>query len=517
MKIRSLLIGSVAAAGLSTGAFAADLGVLTSLDVCDALGLSGLTISSDTNCLQITGGVTYEFNWGDYRRSANFDYLPANPWADADDGTNDFPVKGNADGNPLAPTGEYTDYDTKWEAWLRVVGTADSDFGPAKAVIGIHEVDRYRMRDGGWTATDSAALDPVTGYAGVGINGDATNGVELNEAYVSVGDSTVLMAGLRKDGKDGSIGNFDDDTPFNYLGLFGSSVTSNGLLFKDGAPIFGGASIQVVSDLGNGVSVGVGLENIDNTDGSTIAGPEVMDGNYAGTLLGVVNYAGDSLTAHLTGGAIGVLDGHVDSWFAHAGATGTFDAFKLRAAGAYLRDDTGGADATFWHALISGQATFDMFTLALSGEYKSTDIAGDETNGWGIGGSIGAKVTDTIALNLGGRWFHTDATGSALGPYAGAEWDSWQIEAQLVASITETLKATAAVGVYGGDVVEASLDPAAPQYAAGTPALSGDDTAYYGSLGLDWAPGGDFTASIKGLATSEGAYKATFKAAKSFQ
>jgi hypothetical protein len=66
MKIRSLLLGSVAAAGLSTGAFAADLGVLTSLDVCDALGLSGLTISSDTNCLQITGEVKYNFNWGDY-------------------------------------------------------------------------------------------------------------------------------------------------------------------------------------------------------------------------------------------------------------------------------------------------------------------------------------------------------------------------------------------------------------------------------------------------------------------
>ena len=59
MNIRNLLLGSVAAAGLSTGAYAADLGVLTSLDVCDALGLSGLTISSDTNCLQITGEVKY--------------------------------------------------------------------------------------------------------------------------------------------------------------------------------------------------------------------------------------------------------------------------------------------------------------------------------------------------------------------------------------------------------------------------------------------------------------------------
>src|SRR5438034_7163487 len=69
MKIRSLLLGSIAAAGLATGAHAADLakGVMTSLDVCDSLGLSGLTISSDTNCLQITGGVSYQFVWGDYK------------------------------------------------------------------------------------------------------------------------------------------------------------------------------------------------------------------------------------------------------------------------------------------------------------------------------------------------------------------------------------------------------------------------------------------------------------------
>ena len=66
MKIRSLLLGSVAAAGIASSGYAADLGVVTSLDVCDELGLSGLTISSDDNCLVITGGVTFEYNIGDY-------------------------------------------------------------------------------------------------------------------------------------------------------------------------------------------------------------------------------------------------------------------------------------------------------------------------------------------------------------------------------------------------------------------------------------------------------------------
>lgn len=35
-----------------------------SLEVCDALGLSSITLSSDTNCLQISGEVKYEFSWG---------------------------------------------------------------------------------------------------------------------------------------------------------------------------------------------------------------------------------------------------------------------------------------------------------------------------------------------------------------------------------------------------------------------------------------------------------------------
>jgi hypothetical protein len=43
------------------------------LDICDRLGLSGLTISSDSDCLQISGEVRYEFQWGDYRGPADRD------------------------------------------------------------------------------------------------------------------------------------------------------------------------------------------------------------------------------------------------------------------------------------------------------------------------------------------------------------------------------------------------------------------------------------------------------------
>src|SRR3954465_7667151 len=70
MKIRSLLLGSAAIAGLATTGYAADLGVVTSLDVCDELGLSGLTISSDDNCLVITGNVSFEYDLGNYKGGA---------------------------------------------------------------------------------------------------------------------------------------------------------------------------------------------------------------------------------------------------------------------------------------------------------------------------------------------------------------------------------------------------------------------------------------------------------------
>src|SRR5690606_27753589 len=134
MKLKSLILGSVAAAGLSTAGFAADLGVLTSLDVCDALGLSGLTVSSDTNCLQLSGGVSYEFQWGDFNREISY--------ANTFDGARNSVVGGsytNAAGDKFE-----NDWESKVEAWLQAVGTADSDFGPAKATIRLKSVERYQ-------------------------------------------------------------------------------------------------------------------------------------------------------------------------------------------------------------------------------------------------------------------------------------------------------------------------------------------------------------------------------------
>jgi len=488
MKIRSLLLGSVAAAGLSTGAFAADLGVLTSLDVCDALGLSGLTISSDTNCLQITGEVKYEFRWGDFR---NDTVIGTTPLTD-----NEIDLFSSNHDDSAA----HYDWYSKVEAWLKFVATADSDIGPAKAVIKLKGVDENRYTG---TAGAGVGVGPLNPDAYVWDAHDDTGGVILDEAYVSIGDSTVLMVG-----KKGSIANFGDSIPFNFLSLFAVSEVDPGVLFdSDDDPLYlGGHVIQITSDLGNGLSVSLGLENLEAEGGnaavSVLQQARVRQG---GTVVGVLNYAGDGITAHLTAFAGGVLDGVVEEWGVHAGATGEFDAFKVRAAVGYFGiDDYYFGEYSQLHAMLSVAATFDIFTIALSGEYAMTDVedAGaqgsldvGQHSGFGIGGSIGAAVTDGVEINLGARWFSDEMEGAV------DNVDTIQVAAKVVADITETIKATGEVGAYFLDESSTVTD---------------DDTIYYGALEVAWAPGGGFTSSIKGEINSIG-QRITFKAGKTFE
>src|SRR5689334_5740901 len=139
MKIRSLLLGSAAIVGLSTAGYAADLGVVTSLDVCDELGLSGLTISSDDNCLQISGNVSFEYDFGDYKIGgiAHADHVYQSFFNNTG---NNYSVIDN-DGVLDSNQGDV-------DAWLKFVGTADSDFGPATATIKLISEDNKGLSDG---------------------------------------------------------------------------------------------------------------------------------------------------------------------------------------------------------------------------------------------------------------------------------------------------------------------------------------------------------------------------------
>jgi hypothetical protein len=304
--------------------------------------------------------------------------------------------------------------------------------------------------------------------------------VFLDEAYVSIGDTTVIMAG-----KKGSIMKKGDDEPLNWLGLFNSEDVDLGVGWGPWVEIGDkGHVIQVVSDLGNGISIGAGLENLNDSVYSE-----------AGTAVGVISYAGEGISAHATFAAAGVLDGDVEDWAVHAGFAGTFDAFKVVLAGAFSDDDILGSH---WNVLASASATFDIFTIAGSVEAASNEFW--DTNDFGAGASVSAAVSDGVTVNLGGRWYHTENNT------VGFEQDSWQVAASVAAAVTESITLTGEVGYVTQD---------APNFAP-VPVVLEDDI-FYGSAKLAWAPGGGYTSSIKATVNTADAYKIESEFKKTFE
>lgn len=450
MKVRSLLLGSVAAAGLATGgAYAADLGVLTSLDVCDNLGLSGLTISSDTNCLQITGEVKYKLTWGDYG-DETFGFTP--------DG--DITLSSNND--------DYNNWESRFDAWVKFTATSDSDFGPAKAVLKLKEVSDL---------STTASTTTVTGTTGTfstlvsSVGGSDTAGVILDEAYVSIGEGTVISAG-----KKGSLYNDGDDAPLSWLGLFNSSNVDAGVDVEGVSVDTGGAVIQITSDLGNGFSIGAGLEDLGLNNLKD--DPDTSDG---GTFVGVLAYSGDGISAHVSFAADGILAGEIDEWKVHSGFTGTFDNFKVVAAAAF-------DSSNYYNVLAGASVALDIFTLAADVEAAGGDES-DVGDYVGAGASVTAAVSDGVTVNVGGRW----------ASYYDGDYSTYQLAAGVTAALSETLKLTGEIGYISDDYYT-------------------DDDEFYGSGKLDWAPGGGtFTSSLKGTIFSDGAYKVESEFKKTFQ
>jgi len=491
MKIRSLLLGSVAAAGLSTGAFAADLGVATSLDICDTLAISGLTISSEANCLSITGGVDYRLRVGDFAASTVIVTNYNDTVSDLTPDTGAVAV-GEDEAN--------VDYQTRTRAFLRAVGTANSDFGPASATIRLRSIDETRFRNEGLTTTGQ---------------GDDTGGTPIiDEAFVSIGDTTVLTAGKRLSGVGGSVANINDDDALHGFSFFDDSIDGGGIVIDGDDRRLGNSVIQATTDLGNGIGVRVGLENLDGYTGT--GATQFGSGNNgaaAGTLVGVLDYKGENVTAHATGIAYGVLDGTVEAYAAHVGATGTFENFQVRAAVSYDSNYkpytvfannvvgnglTAATDFSVLHGIVSGLATFDIFKIGATAQAARQDFDnGDSFTDYELSGSGSVTVTEGVTLNLLGTYFHDDS----------ADLDTTRVQADAAFAVTETITLSAALGVDFGTGVE-----------AGRLALSGEDDSAvtFGSIGAAWNPGGGLTSAARFEANDLGAYRTEITASKSF-
>ncbi|HWJ87393.1 MAG TPA: porin [Pelagibacterium sp.] len=339
MKLKSLLLGSAAALALSTGAQAADpIANFVSLGVCDAYGISGLTIESDDTCLKISGKVDYEY------RVTNWDTL-----------------------------GTFYDNGHGVEWQLLFEATTQTDAGAAKAVLRLNDVP--------------------------GTNGED---VRIERAFVSFGDTTVLTAGrigslfstTILDQKYGSrhedfidFWNFDNNDIGKGYSILNTVRT-------------GGMGIQIESLIADGFSVLVALEDlaVDGTFGLGVAYDANGISAEAGILFGDLydNVAGDPINFYLNASADfdnftvrgGFIADDAGAWVASIGADATFDMFSLKADA--LFDEPGN-----W--TIAGEGSFaatDTVDIFVGAAF--TEFAGG-TDTWTIYGGAEFGLTENIS------------------------------------------------------------------------------------------------------------------------
>lgn len=354
MKLKSLLLGSAAVLALSTGAQAADPVVeFVSLGVCDTYGITGLTIESDDTCLAISGEVEYE-------------------WEIENDATSST-----------------VDWELAFEA------TTQTDAGAAVAKITFVDTDVV-------TGFEDDVADGGDGD-GVFDAGEEViaDGVEVDEAYVQFGDTTVLSAG-----KKGSL--FDrelvDDLFTIDDGQTGSDDPSPFTAVNDGGHV-----IQIESLVADGFTV--------------MAAAEDLDGD--GTLGAGVKYDNAGISAEL-GVMLGDVYGAADLVNYYGKVEAEFDSFLVNAG--FLADSE-----DYWVATVGAEATFDMFSL-------DTEAYFDADDQFGIAGEAAFDATDTIEVYVGAAY--EELVGGEI----------WEVYGGVNADVTETIALNAEVGYVEDEV-----------------------------------------------------------------
>jgi hypothetical protein len=396
LKYPRLFLCTVALSAQASLAGAQEFGVLQELNTCDYLGVPGMTLASDSHCLQLRGGVSYELEIGRFR---------------------DEVVIARTSHDTKLPVGLYgVDWNTKVKTWLKLVDISETDFGLARAVIqlGNEEEQKYWGSAVGYTAEG-----PMASSRG-------SNELKVDEAFVEVGDTTKLMVG-----KKGSVAIFGNDRPFNYLGLFNtSSYEGGGVGIDNDSEQIGGHVVHASARLNDQWTIAGGIEAIGSKSG--------------GTGVASVGYNRDGFSGHLTG-LLFDLSSSDRSWMLHSGASAYFDGFSLRSAVAYHANaNNDGVDRI--DAMASAEGRFRNLNLAVSSEMiHDGPLFGTNFIDYGFGASVGFPLHKYVSGNVGGRLFIDGRTGLTTAQVAG----------QVNAVMTEVFSVGAEAGVYFGSKIAA--------------------------------------------------------------
>jgi hypothetical protein len=391
LKYPRLFLISVALSANVASAGAQDFGVLQELNTCDYLGVPGMTLASDSHCLQLRGGVSYELELGLFR---------------------DEVVIARTSNDTKLPVGLYgVDWNTKVRAWLKLIDVSETDFGPARAVIQLGSEEEQKF----WGSAVGYTNDGPTASS------SGSNELKVDEAFVELGDATKLMVG-----KKGSVAIFGNDRPFNYLGLFNtSSYEGGGVGIDNDSEQIGGHVMHATSRLNDQWTIAGGLEAIGSKTG--------------GTGVASVAYNRDGFSGHLTGLLFDLSSGD-RSWMLHSGASAYFDGFSLRSAVAYHANAKhDGVDRI--DAMASAEGRFRGLNFALSSELiHDGPLFGTNFIDYGFGGSVGFPLHKYVSGNVGARAFIDGRTGLVTAQVAG----------QVNAILTEVFSVGGEAGLYFG-------------------------------------------------------------------
>ena len=369
MKLKSLLLGSAAVLALSAGAQAADPIVeFVSLGVCDAYGITGLTIESDDTCLSISGEVSYEYTQEDF---GAWDVIS----------------------------------DVSWE--LNFEATTQTDAGAAVAFIGL--VDSQVVA---WTdRNNNDVID--AGEAGF------IDGVGIDQAYVQFGDTTVLSAGLKDKILDTEV--LDRTYGGDAHEFFDWDLDESELTNRVAQ---GGHVITIESLVAEGFTVIAGLEDLENNGTALLAVQYANAGISAevAVLLGdlydnlaidpVNFYAAVTAEFDTVEARAAVILDDTGFWIASLGASAAFDMFSIDADAWFAESDEWG---------IAAEGSFDATeTVAVYLGAGYQDLIFSEY--FTVYGGVDFDVTETLTANAELGFVDESAVGDYVYGVAGVTY-----------------------------------------------------------------------------------------------
>lgn len=349
---------------------------------------------------------------------------------------------------------------------LFAASVSQSDAGSVRSVIGIGAYE-FAREDLVFNGHEMIWTQEMVGAA------------LITDAFVQVGDATKVTAGLRS-AQWGTLARIEEEEPFWWGDIYMPLYWNDGKV-RIGLPAdipLGGHVIQIESDLGNGLHIAAGLENIQG----------------GGTAIATARYYGDITSAYLM--AFGsAFDQHPVEAYLPAtkfhGFQGGVDVQldDLRVRGTVASVSKLEFDYTVWRAAAAVDKTIGSAVVSAQIILNGYDDPGYQPRATEVGASMALPLAPQLTSDFGVRH------------QSNGDYRFTTIANRLTYSATETIDLSAELGTV---------------WSQSSVAFSDDYRLYIAGAEAKWRPGAGTEASITGYIQSGGGQSLEFKAERRF-